>query len=131
MLEHLRQRAIEILASTQKATLATSGPAGIQARSFPCEALGLTLYFLVPAVSDQLLNLEQEPTVVVSTTDWQLNGNGRILPLNEAPPNLLLPQLPQASGCVLVEIRPLRLQINRRNGWGFSETIDLDPDLRA
>lgn len=126
MLEHLRQRAIEILASSQTATLSTSGPAGIQARVFPCEALGLTLYLLVPAVSDQLVNLELEPSVVVSTVGWQLNGNGRIVPIDEAPPALEMLRSPQAAGCVLVEIRPIRLQINRRNGWGFSETIDLE-----
>lgn len=126
MLEHLRQRAIEILASSQTATLSTSGPAGIQARVFPYEAQGLTLYVLVPTVSDQLLNLERDSAVVMTTSGWQLRGNGRVLPLNEAPPNLILSQSPQASGCVLVEIRPFRLQINRHNGWGFSETIDLD-----
>jgi len=127
MLEHLRQRAVEILASSQAATLSTSGPAGIQARIFPCEALGLTLYFLIPTVSDQLVNLESEPSVVVSTTRWQLNGSGRIVPVNEVPPALALLRSPETSGCALVEIRPLRLHINRHNGWGFSETIDLDP----
>lgn len=126
MLEHLRQRAIEILASSQTATLSTSGPAGIQARVFPCEAVGLSLYFLVPVVSDQLLNLEQKPSVVVSTVGWQLNGNGRIVPAEKAPAALGLLRSPQAAGCALVEIRPIRLQINRRNGWGFSETIDLE-----
>lgn len=126
MLAHLRQRASEILASSHTATLATSGPAGIQARVFPCEAHGLSLYVLVPTVSDQLLNLERDPDVVISTPDWQLRGNGRILALNEAPPNLILSQTPQAVGCVLVEIRPFRLHINRRSGWGFSETIDFE-----
>lgn len=126
MLEHLRLQAMALLASTQAATLSTSGPAGIQARIFPCEAQKLTLYFLVPTVSDQLLNLEHDPTAMVSTNGWQLRGYGRILPLHEAPQGLVLRESPQASGCVLVEIRPFQLQINRRNGWGFSETIDLD-----
>lgn len=127
MLEHLRLQAVKILAATQSATLSTSGPAGIQAQVFPCEAQHLTLYFLVPIVSDHLLNLEHDPAVVVSTVGWQLKGNGRILPLAEGPSRLTLPQKPEANGCVLVEIRPSRLQINRRNSWGFSDTIDLDP----
>lgn len=126
MLEHLRLQAVKILASTQSATLSTSGPAGLQAQAFPCESLHLTLYFLVPQGSDHLLNLEHDPAVVVSSVGWQLVGNGRILPLTNAPTRLKLPQQPEAVGCVLVEIRPSRLQINRRNSWGFSDTIDLD-----
>ncbi len=126
MLEHLRLRAMEVLALVQAATLSTSGPAGIQARIFPCEAQNLTLYFLIPTVSDHLFNLEHDPAAMVSTTGWQLRGYGRILPLHEAPPGLTLPGLPEASGCMLVEIRPFQLQINQRNGWGYSETIDLD-----
>jgi hypothetical protein len=126
MLEHLRLQAMAVLAPTQAATLSTSGPAGIQARIFPCEAQNLTLYFLVPNVSDQLLNLEHDPMAMVSTTGWQMRGYGRILPLHDAPTGLTLPGLPEASGCVLVEIRPFQLQINQRNGWGYSETIDLN-----
>ena len=41
MLDYARQRAIEALKITQKAVLATSGPAGVQATEFPCEALVL------------------------------------------------------------------------------------------
>lgn len=126
MLEHLRRRVAGVLAAAQTATLSTSGPAGIEARVYPCEAAGLYLYLLVPGTSDQLLNLEHDTTAVVTTPEWQLRGVGRSLPLAAAPSGLLLPISPQAAGCVLVEIRPFRLQINRRNGWGFSETIDLD-----
>ena len=127
MLEHLRLQAVKILASTQAATLSTSGPAGIQAQVFPCEAHYLTLFFLIPVVSDHLLNLEYDPAVVVSTVGWQLKGNGRILPVAEGPTRLKLSQQPEADGCVLVEIRPSRLQINRRNSWGFSDTLDFEP----
>jgi len=126
MLEHLRQRVVETLASIQTATLSTSGPAGIQARAFPCEARGLHLYLLIPGVSDQLLNLEYDPTAVVSTPAWQLHGSVLILNLRDAPAGLVLVHDPDAVGCVLVQIRPFRLQINRRNGWGFSETIDIE-----
>jgi hypothetical protein len=38
MLDHLRQRVIETLASAQTATLATYGPAGLQVSLLPCEA---------------------------------------------------------------------------------------------
>lgn len=60
------------------------------------------------------------PAVMVSTTGWQLRGYGRVPPLHEAPPGLVLSESPQASGCVLVEIRPFQLQINQRNGWGYA-----------
>ena len=89
----------------------------------------MILYLLVPGTSDQLVNLEQEPIAVITTTDWQLRGIGRLLPLHEAPDGLLLPNLPAAAGCVLVEVRPLQLQVNRNNSWGFSETIDIDPEF--
>jgi hypothetical protein len=126
MLDHLKQRVARILASTEKATLSTSGPAGIQARIFPCEAVEVCLYLLVPGTSDHLLNLEQNPFAVVSTPGWQLRGTARALPQQGVPADLQLPRSPAGTGCVLVEIRASQLQIYRRNGWGFSETIDID-----
>jgi hypothetical protein len=126
MLAHLRQRTMDTLASVQTATLATSGPAGIQARVFPCEAQALQLYLLIPGISDHLLNLEYDQTAVISTPEWQLQGRAAIFNLQDAPAGLALTHLPEAAGCVLVCIRPLHLQINRLNGWGFSETIDLE-----
>lgn len=126
MLDHLKQRVARILASTDKATLSTSGPAGIQARIFPCEARELYLYLLVPGTSDHLLNLEQSPSAVVSTPGWQLRGNGKALPPQVGPTNLQLPHAPQATGCILVEFQPTQLQIYRKDGWGFIETIDID-----
>jgi len=124
MLAHLRQRIITVLASSHTATLATTGPAGLQARMIPCESREVFLYLLLPGTSDQLLNLEHDPKVIVTTAEWQLQGNGRILQADAAPPHLGLVHSPGAQGCVIVEVHPLRLHINRRNGWGFSETID-------
>ena len=72
------------------------------------------------------MNLEDDPTVVVTTIEWQLRGNGRILPLEAAPPDLRLVHSPEATGCVLIEVQPLQMHINQHNGWGFSETIDCD-----
>jgi hypothetical protein len=126
MLAHLRQRVENVLSPVQQANLSTAGPAGIQAQVFPCEAVGMKLYLLVPSTSDHLLNLEFEPTAVVSTSEWQLHGRGFVLPLAQAPPGLSLPRSPEAPGCILVEIRPIRLQINQPQGWGYGETIDID-----
>jgi hypothetical protein len=129
MLSHLRQHTHDILASAKTATLSTSGPAGLQARPFPCEALDIRLYLLVPSISDQLLNLEQDPTAVASTTRWVLRGEGRVLSLSAAPPALRLPLVSNADGCVLVELQPRQLQVYQDVGWGFRETIDIDPNL--
>ncbi|HRQ36579.1 MAG TPA: hypothetical protein PLD25_01550 [Chloroflexota bacterium] len=125
MLAHLRQRVEDVLAPVQTANLSTSGPAGIQSRVFPCEAVGMWLYLLVPGTSDHLFNLEHEPTAVVSTKQWQLHGRGCTIPLSQAPPTLSLPHSPDAPGCVLVKIQPMRLQINQPQGWGNGETIDI------
>jgi len=130
MIDHLKRRVARILASNQTATLSTSGPAGLQARQFPCEADGLSLYLLLPGTSDHLLNLEKDPNSMISTSAWQLRGRAQVLPLMAAPDSLLLPHLPAAVGCVLVKIQPAQLQIYRQNGWGFQETIDIDPDLK-
>ena len=128
MLDHLKRRVVRILALTKTATLSTSGPAGIQARQFPCEAIGLAFYLLLPGTSDHLLNLEIDPFCVVSTPGWQLRGRAEILPIMAGPDSLMLTHQPAAVGCVLVKIQPLQLQIYRQNGWGFLETIDIEPD---
>jgi len=58
MLDYVRQRAIEVLKVPRRAVLATSGPSGVQVSEFPCEAIELELYLLVPQTSDHLFNLE-------------------------------------------------------------------------
>jgi hypothetical protein len=131
MLDHLQRRVSRILATAETATLSTSGAAGIQVSFFRCEADGVTLFLLLPVTSDHLLNLEEEPLAVVSTSEWQLRGVAQVLQLQECPDGLLLPQLPEAAGCVLVKIRPLQLQLYQQNGWGFRETIDFDPDSQT
>lgn len=128
MINHLRQRVAALLAAAQTAILSTSGPAGLHAQSFPCQAHGLLLYLLVPATSDHLLNLEEREDVLVNTSRWQLRGRGRILPLDKGPDVLLLSQQPNAIGCVLLEVYPLQLQVQRLREWGFSETIDIEYD---
>lgn len=126
MLGHLKQRVAEVLASAQVANLATCGPTGLQSRFYPCAALGMQLYLLVPATSDQLFNLEHVPTAVASTTEWQLYGRGYVLPVEQGPPGLVWPEFVDTAGCVLVHLRPVRLQINQPRGWGYRETIDIE-----
>jgi len=131
MLDHLKRRVAGILATTKTVTLSTAGPAGIQVHRFRCEADRVHLYLLVPGTSDHLFNLEDDPVVVASTSGWQLRGAAQVRQLSECPDDLLLSRLPEAVGCVLVQIRPLQLQIYQQTGWGFSETIDFDLDFHT
>lgn len=127
MLDHLRKRIEDALASVSAATLSTYGAADLQASLLACEAVGMRLYLLVPATSDDLLNLESQPEVVVTTPAWQLRGIGRVLAGADYPPGLALCRKPEAQWSRLVEIRPVRLHIRGDSGWGFSETIDVAP----
>jgi hypothetical protein len=125
LLDYARQRAIETLKTARRAVIATSGPAGVQAGEYPCEALGLDLYLLVPQTSDLLFNLEHDPNVILLTGAWELKGTGQVV--SPAPPDLELDLLrePGAAWCELVRVAACRLQIRRAEGWGYLETIDL------
>ena len=125
MLDYARQRAIEGLRGHRKAVLATSGPAGVQASEFPCEAMDLNLYLLVPQTSDHLFNLEHASTVTLLTPGWELRGEAQII--SPVAPDLELDLLrePGAQWSVLVRVAPCRLQFPREEGWGNIETIDL------
>jgi hypothetical protein len=126
MLDHLRQRVIETLASTKNATFATYGLAGLQVSLLPCEAIGMRLYLLLPATSNHLLNLEDRSDVMVSTAAWQLRGQAVIPNSADTPPDLGLLQEAEAQWGRLVVISPTQLNIRRGRGWGYSETIDID-----
>jgi hypothetical protein len=125
MLDYAHQRAIEALKLPRRVVLATSGPAGVQAGEFPCEAIGLNLYLLVPQTSDHLFNLEQEPNVTLLAAGWELKGKARITSPNAAVLELGLLREAGAQWCVLVRVHPCQLQIRRQDGWGYLETIDL------
>lgn len=115
---------MQTLKAETAVTLSTNGPGGIQAGFFPCEADGLALYLLVPASSDVLFNLEAETAVVITTPNWQLEGEAKIHTLAQAPPTLRLVRSPQGAGCVLVAIQCHRIHFNWTEGWGYRETID-------
>ncbi len=122
MLDYARQRAIEALKIPQRAVLATSGPAGVQA----CEARGLELYLLVPQTSDHLFNLEHVSSVTVLTTQWELKGEAQIISSNTTDLELNILREPGAKWSMLVRVRPCKLQILKEEGWGNLETIDIN-----
>jgi hypothetical protein len=125
MLDYARQRAIEILKIPRMAVLATSGPAGVQAGEFPCEAIGLELYLLVPQTSDHLFNLKDAAAVTLLTAAWELKGEAQVIPPTAPLPDLGLLREPAAQWCVLVRVHSAQIQIRRAEGWGNLETIDI------
>ena len=125
MLDYARQRAIEVLKVPRRAVLATSGPAGVQASEFPCEAIELELYLLVPQTSDHLFNLEHVSTVSVLTVKWELKGEAQVVFPDTTERQLDLLQKPEAAWSVLLRMTPSRLQIRRDKGWRNLETIDI------
>jgi len=97
----------------------------MQASEFPCEAIDLDLYLLVPKTSDHLFNLENDFTVTLLAAGWELKGEAQIIPPNTLNFDLDLLRVPGAEWCVLVRVDPCRMQIRREQGWGNLETIDL------
>ena len=99
----------------------TSGPAGVQASEFPCEAVGLILYLLVPQTSDHLFNLEHDATVTVLTAGWELKGKAQIISPGEPDLELDLLREPGAEWCVLVRVDPSGAN---SEGGGLGESRD-------
>ena len=135
MLDHLRRKAAQTLASVSSVILSSYGPADIQSSRVPSTSQDLNLYVFIPHSSNHLLNVERRPGVVVTTDDWDLQGNARVLAPEEIPaginppgietePNKLVPDSNTAWGWIMVEIRPTRLTLHSRTGLGNIETID-------
>ena len=123
MLEHLRVRAAAALAQPQTVTLTTCGPADIQRDVLACRSLGERIYLLVPRTSDQLLNIEQSETVLLTAPAWKLRGKASILPEGGIPAELQANPLPESAWSVWVEVTPLRLTLFDATKKWF-ETID-------
>lgn len=122
MLDKLRERAAQILAETDVCTVATTGPAGIQASMVQCAGRGTTLYLLVPDTSDHLFNLELTREVAVTTPTWHLRGMADIVKEGT--------DLFAAAQCewhTVVRVTPVRLHIQPDHDPAHTaETIDFD-----
>jgi hypothetical protein len=123
MLDKLRDRATQILAETHLCTLATTGPAGIQASMVHCAGRGTTLYLLIPDTSDHLFNLESEPEVAVTAETWHLRGTADIVQDN---PEVFSTE--QSQWHTVVRVSPVRLHIlpAKHGSANYAETIDFD-----
>jgi hypothetical protein len=128
MLRHLQERIAAALHAPCSATLASSGPAGLQAQIVPCAARGMVLYLLVPRTSDQLLNVEHDGAVVVTTTHWHMQGCARVVARAGCPEELL--SHPEAAWSTVVAVQPAKVSIAQRAGWGAAETIDVEEGRR-
>jgi hypothetical protein len=127
MINYARERAIALLKPTRSVILATGGPGGPQIGEFPCEAIDLELYLLLPLTSDHLFNLERDERVALHSPQWDLSGKGRALAGEAAQlPISLLPKTGRA-WYVMLKVVPGRIQVLRPEGWGPAETIDLTP----
>ena len=125
MLDYAHQRAIEALRGFRAAVFVTSGPAGVLANEFPCEANGMILYLLVPQTSDHLFNLEHDPKVTLLSDGWELKGAAQIVSPVPAELELALMRTAEAKWCALVRVDPRQMQIRKEIGWGNYETFDL------
>jgi hypothetical protein len=126
MLDKLRDRATQISAETLFCTLATTGPAGIQASMVHCAGRGTTLYVLVPDTSDHLFNLEIESEVAVTAETWHLRGTADIIQDRND-----VFSADQSQWHTVVRVTPVRLHILPAKGGpaNYAETIDFDPEL--
>ena len=126
MINYARERAIEIMKTACTAVLATTGLNGVKASEFPCEAIDLELYLLVPGTSDHLFNLEQDKRVALHSRQYEITGEALILSPDEEWPQLSRFLKIEKPWYVLVKIIPDKIQILRHEGWGYCETIDLN-----
>ena len=123
MLDKLRDRAAQVLAETNWCTLATTGPAGLQASMVRCAGRGTSLYLLIPNTSDHLFNLESEPGVAVTTETWRLRGRADIL--TDSPAQF---SADQSQWHTVVRVTPSQLQILsvEYGAATYAETIDFE-----
>ena len=125
MLDYARQRAIEALKNSRRAVIATSGPAGIQAGEFPCEAVSLDLYLLVPKTSDHIFNLEHDHSVTLLTSRWEVKGEAELIDLPTSDLEVDFLNEPGAEWCRIVRVHPHQIHIRRAKGWGYCESIEI------
>ena len=125
MINFAHEHARQILKTARSVVLATTGNTGVQASEFPCEAVDLDLYLLLPKTSDHLFNLERDSRVALHADQWELTGNAEALADRKIWPRIDLVRKTESAWYVMVKVVPSRVQILRPEGWGPAETIDL------
>ncbi len=126
MLDYNTRRAYDLMAQVDRVTIATCGPAGILVGEFPCRSAGLDLYVSLPVTSDHLFNLENDPNITLCCPQWELYGRIQIIPAVALPPSLTSQADCYTGYCEWIRILPVKLQIRKATGWGYTETIDFN-----
>ncbi len=121
MLDRLRHEAAAWLAGINACTLASAGPAGVQATWVASLASGLRLYLLLPAAADHLINIEATGQVALAGEGWRLSGVATCLNA-EASPWTLTHQPWQ----VVVQVIPDHLHFDGEAGQP-SRSVDFAP----
>ena len=119
MLDTLRDRAASILAEIETCTLATTGPAGVQASVVRCKGQGTDLYLYIPNTSDHLFNLEHVSEVALATEEWYLRGKTQVL--DEMGEIFDEQEMPWHT---VVKVKPLQMHILPGDDNKHAETID-------
>jgi hypothetical protein len=125
MFDYAHHRALELLGTPRTAVLVTNGPAGVQVGEFPCAALGLSLYLLVPQTSDHLFNLEHDSTVILLIAQCELKGSAQIISRDVVASDCNLLRNPAADWGAFLRVEFSQVQIRGDEGWGNRETLDL------
>jgi hypothetical protein len=133
MLDKLRAEALALIAATPCCILSTTGPAGVQASVVTCLVCENCVYVLVPSTVDHLFNLEHELEVVLTSALWQLRGAALALSEGDelhgtAPEEVRLRA--RSTGHTLVEVFPLRMDLEVAGSRRYRETIDFDVSPR-
>jgi hypothetical protein len=129
MLDKLRAEALALIADTPHCTLSTTGPAGVQASIVACFVLDDCLYVLMPSTADHLFNLEHDQEVVLTTALWHVRGAALALGAADGRHGTAPREISaraSSEGRTLVEVFPLRMQIEAAGNRRYSETIDFD-----
>ena len=119
MLDSLRDRATQLLIDTPNCTLATSGPAGVQASTVACQLKDDALILLLPNTSDHLFNLEHEPEVALAAEGWHLQGTAEII-----GSALDIFDEPELQWHIVVKVTPRQMHILADQTVNHPQTID-------
>ncbi len=125
MLDYARQRARNVLKNPRKVILATSGPAGVHVSEFPCEAIDLDLYLLIPKTSEHFFNLENDHAVTLLSSSWEVKGEAELINLPTSDIGINFLNESDAEWCRIVRVHPHQIHIRRPKGWGYCESIEI------
>lgn len=127
MLSQLRAEGLALIDATPNCILSTVGPAGVQASVVRCVVHASCVYVLVPSTLDHLFNIEHELEVVLTCSSWQLRGAalalGDATGLRGTAPAAIQARA-HATGTTLVEVFPLRMDLEPSGRRRYRETID-------